>query len=354
MLNRRAFKCLAARVLETCKIDLSIAALRSRMSPAPAVTILMYHRILPESAKSLCLSPQGILVSQENFERQIAFLSSHYTIISMDDYVTARLLHRRVPKRSIILTFDDGYEDNFTYAFPILKSFRLPAIIYLSTDYIGDQKLFWQQKINHLIREWRGRPNPKDIIKNVTSLTQIQKTANQVLKNPENRIAMFELIKNIKRLSCEERQDFLKNFETHLGLTHYPIEHDRFLTWEAVLEMAQHGISFGSHTASHSILTTLKPDHVSQELETSLEVISQHLGFSAYHFSYPNGSFNAGIKEMVQKKGYLSALSTDSGLNDGKTDLFALKRIHIHDRKTADSSGRFSLSLFRSYVANLL
>src|SRR6185436_9993566 len=92
--------------------------------------ILGYHKVSPEA------HPFFPPVPPEIFEQQMKFLSSCYTVMSLQDLV-ARPLRGEIPQRAVAITFDDGYQDNYDYAFPILKKYKFPATIFVSTGAIG-------------------------------------------------------------------------------------------------------------------------------------------------------------------------------------------------------------------------
>ena len=107
-----------------------------------------------------------------------------------------------------------------------------------------------------------------------------------------------------------------------------------FLNWEEIREMADSGlVSFGSHTASHRILTTLNDDEIRTELYKSKEkLLNEKIVTRDFiPFCYPNGNFNDEILRMVQEMGYSLAVSTKSGWNEEKADYYSLKRIPLHD-----------------------
>jgi len=108
--------------------------------------VLTYHRISDE------LDIQDPLkVSMENFEKQILFLKENYSIISGEQLADIITNKRLFPPKACLITFDDGWRDNYTHAFPILKRYRVPAIIFISTDYIGTDKMFWHEKLKKIL-----------------------------------------------------------------------------------------------------------------------------------------------------------------------------------------------------------
>ncbi|MDD5565890.1 MAG: polysaccharide deacetylase family protein [Candidatus Omnitrophica bacterium] len=108
------------------------------------VPILMYHSVSPFATKENRLS-----VSHASFERQMRFLKDrHYNVVSLTSLAEMIKHKQRIPRRTVVLTFDDGYRDNFTYAFPVLKKYNLPATMFVIINEIGrsqGDRLTWDQ-----------------------------------------------------------------------------------------------------------------------------------------------------------------------------------------------------------------
>jgi len=106
-----------------------------------SVPVLMYHRI-NEGAES-----SRLIVSPESFHRQMQFLNdSNYQVLSLDEYVSLLRSGEKPRKKSVVITFDDGYEDNYTNAYPVLKKFQIPATIFVVVGWVGKKDMMnWQQ-----------------------------------------------------------------------------------------------------------------------------------------------------------------------------------------------------------------
>lgn len=122
-------------------IVLAVTGLYCYARPKYVVPVLMYHHIDERGEVS------SLSVSPENFRRQMRFLSEHnYNVISLAELVQAKLEKKRLAPNTVVLTFDDGYEDNYLLAYPVLKKYSLPAIIFVIADSIdGEGYLNYQQ-----------------------------------------------------------------------------------------------------------------------------------------------------------------------------------------------------------------
>ena len=109
------------------------------------VPILMYHSVNTHISKGM----EGLAVSPDTFDRQMNFLKSHhYNVIPLEDLVNLIKDNKKIPPKTIAITFDDGYLDNYTYVFPVLKKYRLPATVFIIVNEVGRKegdRLGWEQ-----------------------------------------------------------------------------------------------------------------------------------------------------------------------------------------------------------------
>jgi len=328
----------------------------------------MYHRVLPEGERDGVQA--GMYVKPESFEAHLIYLKKHFKIISLSElftYLPSPPFRKgeKNQKPWCILTFDDGWYDFYEYAFPILKKFEAPATVFLSTDFIGTNKWFWTDRlINLLLHKQKagsmeqgikdkglGKERKKQGEEDKEQLRSSKGVVNQIenLKGPyESR--MEKAIQILKPYRDEEIEEILSELSSRWSLIPDPQERP-FLSWEEVREMAQSGlITFGSHTASHRILTTLGDDEIRDELMQSKDrLISEKvIDPSFIPFCYPNGNYNEKIVKMVKEAGYSLAVTTDNGWNTFGSDPFTLKRIGIH-QDMASSEAMFGCRIIKLF-----
>ena len=104
------------------------------------VQILTYHRVIPEPDEFF---PS---MSVDGFERQMEYLASSCHVMALSEAVEA-IEQRAVPNNAVVITFDDGYRDNYDYAYPILRSLSLPATIFLSSGVVGTDGILWHDRV---------------------------------------------------------------------------------------------------------------------------------------------------------------------------------------------------------------
>ena len=308
---------------------------------------LMYHRIIPREAMEQVYSLGDIIVYQDVFEKQMAFLKDNYNVISLGAWVKAAKKKTKLPNKTVVITFDDGWEDNYIYAYPIMKKYQLPFTIYLTANVIGTDKIFWQEKVAFLIHNLMGVP---DGLKNFIS------TISDDLKCFLNKIAsqkesLGDLIKKMFHLKQSVRDEIIEKLENYLSHPRFPQEKNMFLNWEQIKMLERDPIvSFGSHAMNHAILTKIDDEKLSCELNSSKKILEDKCNRLFDTFAYPNGNYNENVIKHIKKTDYVAALTTDKGFNTDKVDLYKLKRLNVSLKSGMGAKNRFSKVLFQSYV----
>jgi len=294
-------------------------------------TILTYHRISDDN-----FSDPHICVSPYNFEKQLQYLKKRYEIISLGELVK-RILSENTPSEEYVaITFDDGYKDIYTNAYPLLNEYKVPATIFLTTGFIGTDKLFWWDRVARIITAIISKKLlvelPPDIYpKEVKDL--ILKISSGGISNSSEAITALSVL--LKKISQTNRDFILNSLENQILPLLSNNENRPFpLTWEEVRQMSENGIESGSHTITHPILTSVKRDQAEHEILHSKTEIEQKIGKKVMHFCYPNGEktdFDEQIIQFVKDNGYISACSTINGANYLYGDVFSLKRRDVNN-----------------------
>jgi len=295
----------------------------------------------------------GIVVSPEMFCNQVKFLKRNYKIIPLE-YLVRCIRHGiKIPDKSAVITFDDGWRDNYLFAFPILRKLEIPAMIFLSTGFIGTERLFWPEMLIYCLSYHREK-----CLKNIAQLEELlsekgRHLLKKILKGESRGVEslLHSLIEELKDHSPHSRDRVMEILRRNVSLG-FNEETDRrvMMNWEEVQEMAEAGISFGSHGIDHEILTKISQQDQVRELSESKRLLEDRDVASAPAFAYPNGNYNEEIKKLVTDAGYICAVSTEKGKVNKESDLFALKRINVHNDISRGLSGGFSKTLFAYHI----
>ena len=276
------------------------------------IFILMYHRVDFSERPFF-----EVVVKPEVFEKQIRFLKKYYEIIELTGLKRIEA-NRSVKKDIIVLTFDDGYRDNYTHAFPILKKYQVPATIFLATKYINTNRLLWYDKLSWILYMAVTIPDKKKLIGSELSLKIVREIIRFFVSDFSDRINVLRALAAIlKGLSVEERKNTLHNLAKACGIKVWPGDKSRpMLSWEEVREMSAHGISFGSHTVSHPVLSAISTQEVHKEIVESKKIIEEQIEKPVVTFAYPFGKkedYSSNVSKALEDLDFEYACSTIRG-----------------------------------------
>jgi peptidoglycan/xylan/chitin deacetylase (PgdA/CDA1 family) len=309
--------------LELCRVWGIFAALR--VLQRDHSLLLAYHGVVPGDDQPDFLS--GNFVAEAAFEQQMRWIARHYEPVSLRDVVDSLSQGRKMPRRAVTVTFDDGFANNYRFAFPILRKHRIPATVFLTTGCIGvSGAQLWTERVKRAIY--------------LTPLTRLPDAVGSPavadLATPAARERATRAVLNgLKRMPPAARNRRVETIERECGrppLTPRDADRYDFLTWDQVRAMSAAGIEFGSHTVSHPILTTLSDEDLAFELRQSKETIETEVGSECYAFAYPNGStadFGPREQQLLARLGYRAAFSLIGRPNPAAADRFALGRVNI-------------------------
>ncbi len=323
MLRKRE---IAAQIFGTMGLGRALGRLRSTV--VSDLRVLAYHRVLTQlDEQTFAFDVELVSALQAEFEWQMAYVAQHFQPISIHQLVEAIQHGQALPRRAVMVTFDDGYRDNCEVAFPVLQRLGVPAVFFLSTGYIGSGELYWFDQVVHLLL----RSKESSI-----SLEALGMSFKLPFATKERRSLAMQLLKRLKQLSEPDRLLALKQLEvaTNVVLDQTEVASSLPMTWAQVTEMAKAGMEFGSHSVSHPILSAIaNTNQLRQELEVSKAAIERAVGQSIHALAYPVGGPNA-INEQVltavAQAGYSVAFTYQSGGNRMETiKPLLLKRLHV-------------------------
>ncbi len=304
--------------------------------------ILMYHRVLPLAEVDWKIQP-GMYVSDDSLRMHVRFLKRYFSLVPLSHFITGNTSCQNIEKPLCAITFDDGWRDFYDYAYPVLKAHDVPATVFLATDFIGSYDMFWTDRVTLLLEQSEHLDkihfeDDMELNKVICSIKGLSGSKGQKLEKAIEILKALPL-RRIEKLLDSALPDgnFRKNSRV-------------FLAWDGIHEMQKGGlISFGSHTCSHQILTTLDENDITAELENSKEVLLRknvcHHDFIP--FCYPNGNYTDHIAELVKQAGYSMAVTTNNGWNNNMGNLYKLKRVGIHNDMT------FTESMFAAQIVSL-
>jgi len=284
--------------------------------------ILMFHRVCKNNNLTRLWNNSYLEVSPEYLEELIFYFKNlNYKFISLDQlyYNTKNI---KPLKPFVIFTFDDGYKDNLTLAFPILKKHNIPMTIYITTDFPDKKAILWWDALE------------KKILNNNTIEFFFDKKKYKYTAFSLNeKEKLFEHIhKLISTITPKKRQKLINTIFTKQELEN---ELKKVLTWQEINYLSQQSlITIGAHTISHNYLSQLTDEQSENEISKSIHKIEQKINKTVKHFAYPFGnaqSFGTREIKILQQNNILTATTTISKNITQKSleNLLALPRIAV-------------------------
>lgn len=285
---------------------------------------LTYHGVLPEIPPGEDDFEYRNFVTSAQFEKQIQFLLKHYRPLKVEDFYDPG----SDASGGFLITFDDGFRNNYRHALPVLKKYGLQGCFFITTKLVGTRELLWTEQVTRLLEKTR-RPRVEVYLDQPRVFG-----LNEAAKREE---ASQTIRKYMKRMSGARLQETLAQLKFQLpdvSLEVGAAEEERylFMTWEEVRGMIEGGQHIGSHTHTHPILSTLTEEESREELRLAKEAIETHTGQPCLAMSYPNGEREDYCEiqlRQLPELGYRCAFTQVPLYNTGETHRYQLRRVNI-------------------------
>lgn len=268
--------------------------------------ILLFHRVCKKDTVKRLSMCSGMEVTPEYLEMVIRFFLKHdYDIISIGQLFD-NLQRCKIKKKFVVFTFDDGYLDNFTYAYPVFKKYNIPFTIYITTGFMDGTAVLWWYSLEQLVLE-----------KNYIAFEIDGKTLEFHCAKLKEKEQVFLNIRSIIRNSHENNYcDILQKIFIQNRIDIYKKTEELILNWQGVKALSNDSlVTIGIHTANHYCLSNLSETAVSYEIIESKKRLEFCIDREIKHFSYPFGNREeAGKREfaIVKKCGFQTAVTSRS------------------------------------------
>jgi peptidoglycan/xylan/chitin deacetylase (PgdA/CDA1 family) len=299
---------------------MGVTGLLAKVARPAALTVLTYHRIGDPARTPF--DAELFSATAADFESQIAYVRRHFRVLSMAEAL-AFIEEPSGHSGGVLITFDDGYRDNFDIAFPILRRHGAPATFFLATSLVGSNAIPWWDRLAFCVRR---SPNPVIRLPKPWSI-ELDRTT----------LGTAGCLQGLLRLyKCPATLDparLLQAIEEATGVAPAATKR-RFLDWNEAAVMVREGMDIGSHTHSHEILSRLTPEAQLNEVTRSRDIIENHLGIAVETLAYPVGgrdSFTTTTIAALKSAGYRAAFSySKNGINFPKRlERFDLLRLSV-------------------------
>ncbi len=287
-----------------------------------SITIIYGHRVLPDHILEDLNNPNTISgqTSVSEVKRLIQVLEKRFKFISMDDAIE-KIGSNKIDNNYLVLTFDDGFSDNYEYLLPILLENKIPATYYVNTSVIDSNENLWFQSVINLFFSIQE----KSI--HIERFNQKYDLSTSTLRF-ESAMSFMKFLQ-----SKFEPEEFMPIIKTINGSGYLPKDTDKHLTWDQLRKLINEPlITIGAHSSRHFPLTLCDIELAKSEISLSKNLLEKKLDTKIKHFSFPRGyetDFNNSHIEHIKQLGMKSSTTTIRGNNKLASDLYQLKRVGL-------------------------
>lgn len=282
--------------------------------------VLTYHRVDEPGARPW-LDAGIISATPATFEAQMRYVSANYRVISVLDLLRAVENKTLLPPRAVLVTFDDAYCDFEQHAWPILRKYHIPVVLFVPTSFPDHpERLFWWDRLSHALHT-TGKEETVTPVGRLPLATGAQRTQ-----------ACVALKNYVKTLPHDAAAKYVGQLCMELGILS---TQNSVLGWDALRKLAGEGVALCAHTQTHPIMNNISPEEMYNEAYNSLQDLEREIGRTAPAFAYPSGFHNEEVVRAVGHAGFKLAFTTERGINDlGRTHPLQLQRINVGLRTT--------------------
>lgn len=295
----RRIKKMIRAMLTGCGANI-IARINTRHMPR----IIMYHGFCKTEDNDSRRMPI------DQFRKQLNYIKKYFLPLKVSELVIRQKSNGAFPMNAVAITIDDGYEDFYHLALPVLKEFDIPATVFVVSDLTENNGWMWPDKFYYIVEQLRGSCDELDW-----------------------KISL-ELLSKLKKLPVNKRDDQLKDLSQKYNISipvEPPLKH-KLMSWSQLNELIKTQlIEIGSHTCTHPIMSYLNTEDSWHEINESRCMISERLNTEVTSFCYPNGQVGDYLedhKKMLAQAGYLCGIASHFGYVSENSDLYSLPRIY--------------------------
>ncbi|HZS29451.1 MAG TPA: polysaccharide deacetylase family protein, partial [Candidatus Angelobacter sp.] len=265
--------------------------------------VLTFHRVLTDDDLKQTASMLGMVVREKTFVHFLSYAAKEYEFVDLScdpDWKHSSNLR-------LAVTFDDGWSDNASIAYDVAQQHRAPMVIFIVTEKLGEILPFWPERA-------------------VSALDGMLASSERC----KDRSHIEQTIEELKKLPASQRTQRIEKMVAEHPNTQSSSAVDQTMSWEQVAHLHRGGVTFGSHTCTHEILTTIPLAEAEEEIAVSREHVEKKLGAPCRLFSYPNGDCSEAVRELVQQAGYKFAfLNQQPGIWTKNCDPYLIPRVNV-------------------------
>lgn len=276
------------------------------------------------------------------FRNQIEFLKNNFTIVDMEQVIDAVEGKSILPSDAMLLTFDDGYIDNYTYAFPILEEFGVKGSFFIPGKTFATHQLLDVNKIHYILASANINRLIDDVKKQMDFYrgNEYDYPSTDELFNKYAIPSRFDIKETIfvKKMLQTVLPEKLRNtissnlFEKYVGISEEKLAYELYMTETQIRTMKRHGMYIGIHGYDHYWLGNLPKEQMEKDISMALDTLDEFIDKNCWVMNYPYGSYNENVLEYIKSQGACVGLTTQVRVaNLEKDNSLELPRLDCND-----------------------
>lgn len=276
------------------------------------------------------------------FRNQIEYLNNNFNIVTMEQVMDAVEGKYELPEKALLLTFDDGYIDNYTYALPILEEYGVQGSFFIIGKTYSQHQLLDVNKIHYILASANIYELVEDVKKEMDRYrgTEFDYAPTDELFYEHAIADRFDVKETVfvKRMLQTVLPEKLRSvissnlFEKYVGVNEEQLAYELYMSEEQVRLMKRHGMYIGVHSYNHYWLGEIPAEQMKKDIDMSLEVLDEFIDKKRWAMNYPVGSYNQGVIDYVRQQGACVGVTTDVGIADFDVDsALILPRLDCND-----------------------
>jgi peptidoglycan/xylan/chitin deacetylase (PgdA/CDA1 family) len=327
-INLKALKSFARTTLFPLVVSLNVEKLLSKFSNNETL-ILAYHGVNDNPNFNI----NGRHISTSQLDKHFKYLKENFNILPLRDVFEKTKTPQLNNKKSIVITFDDGYLNNYTKAVPLLEKYQIPATFYITSNCLTDSCFILWPDIIDIIKY-----STKDCFIKIGE-TKFYFEGTSIPYSAEIKCNIYDYFK----VMGAERESIFNELKKHYNLDAFLKsinDEDYKLVNVEQLKLFSNSayVEIGSHTHKHYNLSNISTELAEEELRLSKKIIENVIGKNVISIAYPDGSYNEKVKELSLKIGYKYLLAVDYRCDNDKNDSNILPRLCISNTTTYHSN----------------
>ncbi len=276
------------------------------------------------------------------FEQQIEFMKMNFNIVSMEQVIEASKGNLNLPENALLLTFDDGYIDNYTVAFPILEKYGVQGSFFIPGKTFSEHELLDVNKIHYLL----ACADIKSLVRDLEKEMEFYRGIEYTYDSTENLYREYAIPNRfddgdtifVKRmLQTVLPEDIRKKissklFKEYVGISEKQLANELYMNEDQIRVMRKHGMYIGIHGYDHYWLGDLNEEKMKNDIQKAVECLDEFIDSKQWVMNYPYGSYNQSVLEYVKNKGACLGVTTEVRVADLENDsMLTLPRLDCND-----------------------